>query len=589
MILQTLKEYYDRKITDPDGGIAPDGFEYKEIPFVVVLDAVGNVVQIEDTRTKVGTRSIARSFLVPQSVKRTGGVKANLFWDNVEYTLGIFDEEKLAAKLLSVENIEEKERVEENFRKRIDEQHSAFIKRIECFSISSDDGVNAILKFMRNGQISELQKREDFLQMKKENPFISFRLNSDPGLLVSNRPSVIAEISQTPSDGKKGLCLVTGELDNLCNLHPSIKGIRDANSTGANIVSFNLAAFNSFGKTQGKNAPIGEKAVFSYTTALNHLLRRDSSQKIQVGDATTIFWSDKQTPLEGNFCSLFDEPPKDNPDRLVTSVMDLYSSINTGAAPNESLQAKFFVLGLSPNAARISIRFWHAGTIAEFSQRICQYFTDLTLIHAPYEKDYLSLWRLLRSIAVQGKMENVPPNLAGDWMRSILAGTAYPDSLFQAALRRVRSAESNEKDSYARVAIIKAYLNRKTKFHPQQEKEITVSLDKNNRNSGYRLGRLFAALEKIQENASGGNLNATIRDRYYGAASSTPASVFPILMRLKNHHVGKLERPGEIYFESLLGEIIGEVNEFPSQFNLYDQGRFAIGYYHQRQEFFLKS
>ena len=262
-------------------------------------------------------------------------------------------------------------------------------------------------------------------------------------------------------------------------------------------------------------------------------------------------------------------------------------AVDKGHLPPEDQQTRFFVLGLSPNSARISIRFWHVGTVAEFSIRIAGHFHDLSIIHKPSEKEYLSMWSLLRSIAALGKTENIPPNLAGEWMRTILSGNPYPHSLLQAAIRRI---QAERHVNYERAAIIKASLNRKARFQSNPDKEIAVSLDKENTNPGYRIGRLFALLEKIQEESSP-SINATIRDRYYAAASGTPASVFPILLRMKNHHLGKLEKGREIFFERLLGEVMSglSANGFPPQLSLDDQGRFAIGYYQQRQAFFTKN
>lgn len=563
MILQALKDYYDRKAADPEGGIAPEGFEHKEIPFVLVLDRDGNLIQLEDTRRQVGKQTRAKRFLVPQGEKRTVGIKAYLLWDNAEYTLGLVAKGNPA---------------------KVAERHRRFIERILALNINEDIGVSAVLKFLQSDPVAAISGNEHLAEIQDANPFMTFRLNEDQGL-VCEREAVINKILVTPESGTAGLCLISGETAPLAVLQPAIKGVRGANTTGGNIVSFNLTAFNSFGKTQGANAPIGKKSAFAYTTALNHLLGKDSTQKLQVGDASTLFWADKQSHLENEFSALFDVPPKDNPDALTDAVRSLYRAVDTGTMPVEDTQTKFFVLGLSPNAARISIRFWHTGTVAEFSQRIAQHFHDLEIAHAPHERDHLSIWWMLSRIAALEKSENIPPNLAGDWMRSILSGMAYPDSLYQAALRRI---QAEREVSYPRAAILKACLNRKARFQHQPEKEITVSLDKENKNPGYRLGRLFAALEKIQEEAQPG-INATIRDRYYASASGTPASVMPILMRLKNHHLAKLEKGRSIYFERLLGEIIGELSDFSAQLNLHDQGLFAIGYYHQRQNFFTKS
>lgn len=566
MILQALNDYYERKAADPEGALAPEGFEYKEIPFVLVLDESGALVNIEDTRQMANKKLRARSFLVPQGEKRSSGIKAYLMWDNVEYALGIVSKGKP---------------------ERVTLQHETFIKRVESLNLDDDAGVNALLSFLRNSPQSSLAGSDYADEIVASSPFMTFRLNTDTDL-VCQRKAVIDRLRQSTGTGSKhGFCLISGENDVPAKLQPAIKGVRGTNTTGGNIVSFNLSAFNSFGKEQGANAPMGERTSFAYTTALNHLLGKDSTQKLQVGDATTVFWSDRNNHLEDDFKALFDEPEKDNPDRLTEKVRTLLKAVDAGAFPPEDNETKFYILGLSPNSARISVRFWHVGTVAEYSRMIAQHFRDLEITHGPKQRDHLSLWWLLRAIAALGKSENIPPNLAGDWMRTILNGGAYPETLFQSAIRRIQA----ERDvSYERAAIIKACLNRKNRFQIHLEKESAVSLDQDNANLGYRIGRLFAVLEKIQEEASPG-INATIRDRYYASASGTPASVFPILLRMKNHHLGKLEKRREIYFEKLLGDVVSEVaaNGFPAQLSLADQGRFAIGYYHQRQAFFTKS
>lgn len=244
------------------------------------------------------------------------------------------------------------------------------------------------------------------------------------------------------------------------------------------------------------------------------------------------------------------------------------------------------MLGLAPSSVRISVRFWQVGTVAEMSTRFAEWFEDLMISHGQKDKDHLSLFRLLISIAPLGKSENIPPNLAGNTMRSILEGLPLPETLLQAALRRIK-AEKGEV-SYPRAKIIKACLNRK--FTNSKERTLTVALDKENTNIGYRLGRLFATLERIQEVANDYKpLNSTIRDKYYASASATPAAVFGTLMRLKNHHLSKLVNVGQkINFERTLGEIVEDVPSFPAHLKMDDQGQFAIGYYHQRQDFFTK-
>jgi len=242
---------------------------------------------------------------------------------------------------------------------------------------------------------------------------------------------------------------------------------------------------------------------------------------------------------------------------------------------------RFYMLGLAPNAARIAVRFWMVKTVGELAVNIRKHFDDLRIAHAPHELETLSLFRLLVSTAALGKAENIPPNLGGEVMRSVIENLPYPQTLLGGAIRRIRA---EQEVTYPRAAIIKAYINRQS-----GKEELKVSLDENNTNAAYRLGRLFAVLERAQERANPG-INATIRDRYYGAASSTPMTVFSTLLKLKNHHIAKLDNKGEaVNLEKLIGQIMDGVVDFPAQLGLQDQGRFAIGYYHQRQAFFTKS
>ncbi|MBI1784179.1 type I-C CRISPR-associated protein Cas8c/Csd1, partial [Candidatus Sumerlaeota bacterium] len=277
--------------------------------------------------------------------------------------------------------------------------------------------------------------------------------------------------------------------------------------------------------------------------------------------------------------------PKDDPDRGSNAVKSLFKSVETGTLAVSDGENRFFVLGLAPNAARIAIRFWIVDTVAAMVGKIVRHFRDLEIVHGPHDEEAISLFRLLASIASQGKSENVPPNLAGDTMRAIFGGLPYPKTLLQAAVRRNRAEQGV---TYIRAALIKACINRESRFYPNQEKELKMSLDPDNPNIGYRLGRLFAALEKTQQDANPG-INATIGDRYYGAASSTPTTVFATLTRLNKHHLAKLENVGgRINRERLIQEIVSGISDFPSHLPMADQGRFAIGYYHQMQAFFTK-
>lgn len=571
MILQSLNEYYERKAADPEAGIAPHAFEWKDIGYVIVLDADGLPVTLASTYEGTGRERHPKRFLVPQSVKRSGNIAANLLWDNPEYVLGV----DLKGKP-----------------DRVTKQHGAFAERLSVFGTLEDEGLRAVRQFMElpdKVQRTKTLNNDLWEEMCTSGANLSFSMVGESGLVL-DRPAIRAAIEKAAHESSESLsaiCLVTGESGPIERLHPAIKGVRGAQSSGANIVSFNLDAFDSYGKAQGVNAPVGRKASFQYTAALNHLLRKDSPQKLLIADATTVFWSERRSDLESQFLDIFGEPEKDDPDRGTRAVASLYKSVQTGAFTGDGTSTRFYVLGLAPNASRIAVRFWIVDTVAGMAAKIVQHFEDLKIVHGPKERGALSLFRLLVSTAVQGKSENISPNLAGETMRSILEGLPYPQTLLQAVVRRIRAEHDI---MYARASLIKGCINRSTRFaHPHVKEEVKVSLDTNNTNVGYRLGRLFATLEKVQTEANPG-INATIRDRFYGAASGTPVAVFSNLMRLKNHHLAKLESKGRrIYFEKLIAEIMDSVSDFPAHLSLPDQGRFAIGYYHQSQQFYIKS
>jgi len=568
MILQALHDYYRRLLNE--NRVVAQGFQEKEIPFVIVLDAKGTFVDLEDTRSGEGRNRRARRFIVPREVKRSGKnawQSANLLWDNEGYVLGFSssDPDKAA-------------RQRQSFRDRV----------LGMCPDPADPGVKAVVRFLDRGEPSEVFQHLSWPEIAEKGGNLSFRLRGDT-CLVCERPGVrevvaaAAVFNDAPPNPQA--CLITGELDVPARLHAPIKGVRGTNTTGGNIVSFNLPAFASFGKDQSFNAPVGQKAEFAYTTALNTLLGRDSRQKLSVGDATTVFWAERCHGFEDVFAAFFGEPAKDTQTQDVRQLVALYRSPQSGVRPELDPQTRFFVLGLAPNAARIAIRFWHAGTVGEVAANIGAHFDDLDIVTPAKWSPYLSLRTLLKSIALQGDLTKVPPNLAGDFMKSILAGTPYPRTLFTAALRRVRA----ERDvTYPRAALIKALLTREARYYGNCQKEIRMSLDGTNTNVGYCLGRLFAVLEKAQEEASPG-INATIRDRFYGAASATPVAAFPHLLKLKNHHLAKLDNRGRaVNLERLIGEIVDSVSDFPAHLSLQDQGRFAVGYYHQRQDLFTK-
>lgn len=572
MILQALAQYYGRLEKDEDARIASFGFEPKTIEFVVVLDGEGCVREFQDLREGEGRKRRGRVFMVPRMPKRPGRAawkKTADLWDHVGYVFG---------QTPDPDRTEWAEKQHGTFKDRVDEM-------VEL--TGGDEGVVAVQRFLRRGDFTRVFEDPNWEDALATNANVSFRLERD-SRLVCQREAVREVVGRAgdPDDDVVETCLVTGKQAPIARLHPPIKGVWGAQTSGANVVSFNLDAFKSHGREQGDNAPVGERAAFEYTTALNHLLRRDSPQRVQVGDASTVFWAEGTSPLETIIGDLFGEPPKDDPERGTRAVEALYRAPWTGDRPGTSGKNRFFVLGLAPNAARIAVRFWHVDTEETLGEHLSRHFRDMEIVRPGYDVPFLSIFRLLTAIAPLGKADNIRPNLAGEVFMAALKGATYPRELLAAAVQRNRAEQDV---TYVRAALIKASLLRLHRSDPHRTPEVQVALDLSNQNTAYRLGRLFAVLERIQQSASPG-VKATVRDRFYGAASSTPVTVFPRLLKLKNHHLGKIEYEGQVVnFEKLIGEIMDEIDDFPTSLDLPDQGQFSIGYYHQRQSFFKRS
>ncbi|MFO7953139.1 MAG: type I-C CRISPR-associated protein Cas8c/Csd1 [Bacillota bacterium] len=579
MILHALKEYYDRKLTDQDSDIAPQGFEKKELQFLIVINRDGKFINIEDTREKIGNKLVAKTYLLPRSVGRAGSksyATTFLLWDHIGYLLGLPSDDPKSPK-----------------------QHQTWLNYLKELpaELQADEGVSAIQKFYESGEVEKAVNSpqiEDCLKAPQCN--MAFRLVSDVPVPCRERIQEYikekihsAQPKESGKDNKDalktGVCLVTGEKGVIARTHSRTPINKDTKS----LVGIQKnSGYDSYGKEQGYNAPIITSTEFAYVTALNTLLK-SKNQRLNIGDTTMVFWSAVQSGFESNFASFFREPAKDDPSAGTDQVKEILEAVRSGAYREQHSDINFYILGLAPNAARISIRFWHTETIAKYAKRIKQYFDDFSIVKPAGEPEFYSIWRILVNIAAQDKSENILPNLTGDFMRSILDGTPYPATLLQSAIRRIRS-DTNYRVKPVRAALIKAYLNRYHRFYPHQNhKEVTFNLDTAQPSVGYQLGRLFAVLEKIQEEANPG-LNATIRERYYGAACATPVTVFTNLLRLKNHHLAKMENRGRVVnLEQLLGEIISHLHDFPAHLDIHEQGRFAIGYYHQRQAFFNKA
>lgn len=359
--------------------------------------------------------------------------------------------------------------------------------------------------------------------------------------------------------------------------------------TPSKLVAFQVnSGYDSYGKSKGGNAPISAEAEFAYTTALNRLIDKKSHNKFTMGNRTFVFWasslSEAAKRAEEGFSSilLFPDEKKDDPNAGIQQVRRIFEAIYRGKLATK-LNDRFFILGLAPNAARIAVVYWQDSPLRDFAQKILRHFNDMEIADSRKEKKpYMGLWHMLSAVTISGEASKVSPNLPEAVAKSIFEGTPYPFTLYSACLRRIMAEQKlTITRVITRVAILKAYLIRKQYLNSN----ITIMLDKENTNQGYLLGRLFAVLVKIQEDANGID---TMRERYMNAASTTPATVFATVMNLSVHHAEKLSEGSKIYYEKLKQEIISKLpaGYVPAHLDLQEQGCFFIGYYHQRQDFF---
>lgn len=565
MIIQELCHYYNRLAENPDISISPPGFSREKIHAEIILNKEGHLLQFNDLRIPKGKKLVPRDMIVPQAFKRTISPIPNFLWDNTSYVLGADNKEnpQKAAECFNV------------FR----QFHSETLKEVKNTEIS------AVLTFLNDWNPQNAVKLSNWDELAGGN--VVFRIDGERQYLHENNicKQIWLKNKNQNQETPAGICLVTGDNQPIARLHPAIKGVRDAQSSGAALITFNLDSFCSYDKEQNFNAPVGETSAFSYATALNYLLANDSKQKIQVGDATTVFWTERESPIEGIFGMMLD--PKDLDISDNAELRQALESIREGKPiAGIDQEIRFFILGLSPNAARIAVRFWYVCTVGQLEDKIGQHFRDLNLQQSfDSDPEFPGIWRLLRETVNQKASDKSPqPLLAGAVLRSILEGTAYPQALQNAVINRIRA---DQEINYIRAAILKAILVRKHRLY-KQGMEVSMALDTENKNPAYLLGRLFAVLEKVQQEASPG-LNATIKDRFWGAASATPKVVFPQLLNLKNHHISKIDNPGKaVFFEKLVGSIMDQIEStgFSAHLTLDEQGLFAIGYYHQRQDFF---
>lgn len=571
MILHALNSYYERMLNTPNSGMPAFGTSIENISFAMVLGEDGALRGIDDLREQDGKKLLPRKLPVPAAEKKANGIKPNFLWDSTGYVLG---------------------RDNKDNQERTDKCHAAFLQLLKDHCIEDDPALKAVLAFLESGRVKEISERDDWSDICGTN--VVFRLDGVPGYIHERTAARRAWENCIASRATEdvGQCLVSGlERQPIARLHPPIKWPSQA--TGVSIVSFNLTAFKSYGKDQSFNAPVSQKAAAAYTSALNALIARGSRQKIVIGDTTYVFWAECNNSMEEYFADLFD-PPTEMPETAVTQddqettskIHGLLKAVRDGRKATDILpgldeNVQFYVLGLAQNAARLSIRFWEANSLGVLLERVGKHYERLNIVRQfDNEPEFPPFWRLLCQTATLGKSENISPVLAGGMARAILTGSPYPSNLLPAVLGRIRAEHTV---TYFRAALLKAYLIR------NKSKEVPVSLDPNRKDRPYLLGRLFAALEKAQEEAIDSNI--TIKDRYLASAAATPSLVFQMLLKGSVHHISKLKRDREklgrgIFFEKMIQDICDGFDNYPKTQQPEDQSLFMIGYYHQRKALF---
>jgi len=610
MILQSLYNYYQILLKDDSLDIAPPGYSAANVSFALNLSPEGELLDIFPFTTKFfdGKKERERNYrrmVVPEQVKRTVGIAANFLCDNAAYVLGLSGKE---AKDLNYAE-----------------------KRFEAFRELNTEILAKANSVVSRAVIAFLQKHDP--QTARQHPVIARHLEAllEGGNLIFQVNGQNAlddpEIRRVWEEYKLGQeavemqCLVTGEVEPIARLHPSIQGVRDANPTGASLVGFNERAYESYNrmKGQGLNSPVSQRVASGYGVALNYLLsNQNPNRKIYLGDTTVVYWAESENKgyasafaalinpefLEGE--SAEDQSARKKAEKKMGETAE---KVQKGQALDvaklrEGLDdsTRFYVLGLASNAARLAVRFYLTEPFGVFAERIMQHYEDLKIEKEfANQPDYLSPYRILAecvSPKVTRRDDEVKQSwslLGGALMRAVLMGAPYPEGLYAAMLNRIRHDSDEEKRSvkinYVRAAYIKAHLLRKYRrqdHNPYQE-ALQMSLNESFTHPAYVLGRLFAVLEKAQREAIGQNINATIKDRYFTSACATPASVFPTLLRLAHHWTAKAEYGGisDRRIQDLLGML--EAKPFPSRLTLEEQGVFVLGYYHQRAAFYAKN
>lgn len=565
MILRALYDYYNRCADQmPHFGTAN-----KQIGFIIVIDKDGHFLRFEDRRID---KDNAQTFQVPQPVGRSSGVSANYLYDNSEYTLGYSDKR----------SPEQSRKYLNAFKQLIEDVYetNSNNKDLRALHLFYQQDSDYILEQISTDPLwDEITKK-----LNKKYSFFSFLIEGDTQIVAEK--SELISLRPKENNADEHICLITGEKVPTVTL--TTQTMIPGSQAVAKLVSFQVkSGYDSYGKEQGTNAPIGEQAEFAYSTALLHLLDKKSRNKFLIGDRTYLFWASSNSEAaqnaEESMFSIFGiQEKEDDPNRNIEQVRKVFSAIYSGQLET-NLDDTFYILGLAPNVARIAVVYWAEIPLKDFAGKLLKHFEDLTIVGTRKDKTpYFGLRNILSAVSLDGKSSSVSPNLPEALTKSIFEGAPYPYTLYNACLRRIRAESANREITIARAAIIKAFLNR-----INNNQNISIMLDKTNTNQGYLCGRLFSVLVKIQEEASG---NTSVRERYMNSASTTPAAVFATIMNLSAHHLEKLKQGRVIQMEQLQQEIIAKLpaDGFPAHLDLQDQGRFFVGYYHQRQDFFAK-
>ncbi len=577
MILQALAKHYENLAAE--GKVSKEGWCEAKVSYAIELMPDGKVkgfisLKTEEERGKKKVW-VSTTRMVPQMVTRSSGVSSNFLCDNSKYMLG-FDKDGSSKRVLEcfqaakekhLELLEQAEgemaaSIKAFFETWNPEKEEEKLKESEIWEALTDGG-NLI--FYMNG--CEAQEDEEIKELWNE------KQNSCDG----------------EEGGNTGICLVTGKKAEISRIHRTIKGVPGAQSSGAALVSFNAPAFESYGKEQSYNAPVGKYAEFAYTTALNYLLSQ-RNYTFQLGDTMVVYWAENGQKAYQDVFSFALVPTVDNREtiREIFDCIKKEQPIKVDDIEMDSEQ-RFYILGLAPNAARLSVRFFYQDSFGKILEHISEHYERMKIVQPSWKtREYMSIRDMLMETVNQNSRDKNPiPNMAAMVMQAVLSGGRYPASLYTDTLIRIRADQGERKLSWGRTAILKAYLIRNTNW---KEGVNYMGLNKENSEQPYLLGRLFAVLEFIQKDTNPG-IKATIRDRYFNSACATPASVFPILIKLMNSHIKKLERDNlgaKISYENQLTEIMGKLDEFPRRLTLEEQGKFDLGYYHQVQDKYTK-